>query len=225
MVVVVVVAQLLTLVASAYASAAQQPILNVKTKRPVVALTFDDGPSQWMAPQFLKLFRDEGVKVTFFVIGSNVVTHPQIARDVLQAGHELGNHSMDHADLTKLGSEEEIRDNITRAHAAIKEATGIEAKVFRAPFIAHDDKTWRVLNALKLPSISGRLDTRDWDGNSTPTSIADAATLTSQPGDIIIMHEWNDKTFQAMPEIIRRFKAKGFVFVTVSEMLALDGKK
>jgi len=211
--------------ASAHGATSRRGIGNVTTRHKVVALTFDDGPCPWIAPGFLKLFKDEGVKVTFFVIGRNVNKNPAMAKKMLAAGHELGNHTIDHSNLTKLKTDEEVREKITSTQEAVKKATGVEPKVFRAPYIAHDERTWRVLDALKLPSIAARLDTRDWDGKSTPASITDAATLKTRPGDIILMHEWNKKTLSAMPEIIKRLKSKGFRFVTVSELLAINKPK
>jgi peptidoglycan-N-acetylglucosamine deacetylase len=211
--------------AAVFAADAQQPVTRVATKQKVVALTFDDGPNPEMAPKLLKLFKDEKVKATFFVIGNNVVKQADLAKQMLAAGHEIGNHTMDHANLTQLKTEEDVRGNLVRAQTAIREATGVEPKVFRAPFIAHDDKTWRALGSLKLPSISARLDTRDWDGKSTVASITDAATLTADAGDIVLMHEWSAKTLEALPEIVKRLKAKGLAFVTVSELLDIDKAK
>ena len=207
------------------ADARQQPVTRVETKQKAVALTFDDGPNPENAPKYLKLFKDEGVKATFFVVGNNVARQADLAKQMIAAGHEIGNHSMDHANLAQLKTEEDVRGNIARAQAAVKDATGVEPKVFRAPYIAHDEKTWRVLGALQLPSVGARLDTRDWDGKSTVASITDAATLTADAGDIVLMHEWNAKTLEAMPEIIRRLKAKGLAFVTVSGLLEIDKPK
>jgi peptidoglycan/xylan/chitin deacetylase (PgdA/CDA1 family) len=210
---------------AARAADSQQPVTRVATKQKAVALTFDDGPNPEMAPKLLKLFKDEGVKATFFVIGNNVAKQADLAKQMLAAGHEIGNHSMDHANLAQLKTEEDVRDNLVRTQAAIKTATGVEPKVFRAPFIAHDEKTWRVLGALRLPSIGARVDTRDWDGKSTVASITDAATLTADAGDIVLMHEWSAKTLEALPEIVKRLKAKGLAFVTVSELLDIDKAK
>jgi peptidoglycan/xylan/chitin deacetylase (PgdA/CDA1 family) len=221
----VAAASLFAAAPSARAADAQQPVTRVATKQKVVALTFDDGPNPENAPKYLKLFKEEGVKATFFVVGNNVARQADLAKQMLAAGHEIGNHSMDHANLAQLKTEEDVRGNIARAQAAIKEAVGAEPKVFRAPFIAHDEKTWRVLGALKLPSVGARLDTRDWDGRSTVDSITDAATISATAGDIVLMHEWSAKTLEAMPEIIKRLKAKGFAFVTVSELLEIDKPK
>jgi peptidoglycan/xylan/chitin deacetylase (PgdA/CDA1 family) len=199
----------------------REPIGNVKTDQPVVALTFDDGPC-WLTPKFLELFKKEGVKATFFELGKSIKKNPELAKRIVKEGHEIGSHTMSHPHLAKLKTDAEIRKEITGNQAVIKNAVGVEPKVFRAPFGEHDERVWKVLDELKLQSVMARVDTLDWDNqNATVDSITERAVVGTQAGDIILMHIWQQKTLDAMPEIIKGLKAKGYRMVTVSELLSM----
>ncbi|WP_269522199.1 polysaccharide deacetylase family protein [Coraliomargarita parva] len=203
----------------------RQPIKRVETSEPVVALTFDDGPKDGINLKMLDLFKQEGIHVTFFDVGRMVRKYPEIARRTIAEGHEIGSHSVSHPKIPLLDSMEEVRAQIVDNQAIIKEAIGTEPKVFRAPYVMHDKRMWEVLDELGLPSIGASIGTSDWDHASTVESITDKATLKTQAGDIVLMHCWSPQTLEALPEIIRRLRAKGLRFVTVSELLALEEKK
>jgi peptidoglycan/xylan/chitin deacetylase (PgdA/CDA1 family) len=203
------------------AAETREPIGNVKTDQPAVALTFDDGPC-WLTPKFLELFKKEGVKATFFELGKSIKKNPELAKRILKEGHEIGNHTISHPHLAKLETDAEIRKAITDNQGVIKDAVGVEPKVFRAPFGEHDERVWKVLDELKLSSVMARVDTLDWDNkNATVDSITESATAGTKAGYIIIMHIWQQMTIVAMPEIIKRLKDKGYRMVTVSELLAM----
>jgi peptidoglycan/xylan/chitin deacetylase (PgdA/CDA1 family) len=203
------------------AAETREPIGNVTTDQPAVALTFDDGPC-WLTPKFLELFKKEGVKATFFECGKSIKKNPELAKRILKEGHEIGNHTISHPHLSKLKTDSEIRKEIAGNQEVIKDAVGVEPKVFRAPFGEHDERVWKVLDELKLSSVMARVDTRDWDNeNATVDSITESAVVGTKAGDIILMHIWQQKTLDAMPEIIKRLKAKGYRMVTVSELLAM----
>ncbi len=199
---------------------ATTPIRSVPTDQPVVALTFDDGPHTPNTTRLLELFAAENIKVTFFEIAEKVSKHPELARSIVEAGHEIGNHTKTHANLAKLADLDAVRAEIVEAQSIIRAATGITPVVFRAPFLAHSPHVWTVLGELKLPSINSDVITQDWDGAVTKEQIIERATKAG-PGDIVLMHTWPNKTVEALPEIIAALRAKGLRFVTVSELLAL----
>lgn len=198
---------------------AKGPIRQISTTERVVALTFDDGPNSGNTEKLLALFEAEGVKATFFMIGEHVRKNPEIGKQVLAAGHEVGNHSMTHANLPKLESVELVRAEIAENQVLIAEQLGVTPVVFRAPYGAHDDKVWAVLDELELPSFMTRLQSSDWMEESTVEQILEESTTGIEPGDILLFHDWQSKSLEAMPEIIARLKAQGFRFVTVSELL------
>lgn len=200
--------------------AAQTAIRTVKTDQPVVALTFDDGPHPTQTQVLLDLFAREKIKVTFFEVGKNVAKHPELARAVLAAGHEIGNHSKTHPQLGGKTDIALVRPEVVETQAIIKDATGFTPVLFRAPFLSQGPALWTVLGELKLPSIAAAHSASDWDGAVTTEQIIENCGKAG-PGDIVILHTWPKKTADALPEIITRLRAKGLRFVTVSELLAL----
>lgn len=204
----------------ASALAAGTAIPSVPTDQAVVALTFDDGPHSPNTTRLLELFEREKVRVTFFEIADNITLHPALARAIVAAGHEIGNHTKTHANLSELKDPEAVRAELVEAQVIIREVTGVTPVVFRAPFLAHSPGLWAVLEELQMPSITSDASTSDWDGTVTKEMIIERASRAG-PGSIVLLHTWPDKTIDAMPEIIARLRAKGLRFVTVSELLAL----
>lgn len=197
---------------------AATPISSVPTDQPVVALTFDDGPHATQTARLLELLARENVRVTFFEIADKVAQHPDIARAIVAAGHEIGNHSKTHANLAELADLEAVRAEVVDAQTIIREATGFTPKVFRAPRLAHGPELWTVLGELGLPSIASNFATRDWDAQTTREQIIERA-IKADSGDIVLMHTTSKKTLEVLPEIIVALRAKDLRFVTVSELL------
>jgi len=196
-----------------------EPVTKVATSKPLVALTFDDGPHAVNTPKLLALFKKHNAKATFFVSGSSVKRHPKLAARMLAEGHELGNHTTRHYDLAKKDAAT-VRKEIESTQAAVLEATGKAPVVFRAPFLSHSPDVWKVLGELKMPAINASRYTDDWKGTITAKEILEKATAKTGPGDIVIMHSWQNKTVQAMEDIIKRLQARGCKLVTVSQLLA-----
>lgn len=199
-----------------------KPIYSVKTTEKVVALTFDDGPDA-NTLKLIELFEAEGVKATFFITGARLEKSPDIARKTLEMGHEIGNHSITHPILPNL-TPEKVREEIAGMQERIKSVLGIEAKIFRAPNLRYDDKVWAVLSELSLPAVNATVSTSDWNKEVTAEQVYKTATTNIKPGSIILMHSWPGKTLEVMPRVIADLKEQGFRFVTVSGLLALDGK-
>ena len=123
-----------------------------------MALTFDDGPDPKVTTKILATLEKYDAKATFFMLGSRVEYYPEIAKDVTNAGHELGNHTWTHPDLTN-DSIKKINSEITRTSTIIEKVTGKEANIFRPPYGAIN-KTVR--QQTKLPVILWDVDTLDW---------------------------------------------------------------
>jgi peptidoglycan/xylan/chitin deacetylase (PgdA/CDA1 family) len=211
---------LTTLACVVNALPAQTVINSVKTDQPVVALTFDDGPHPTQTARLLELFAQENIKVTFFEIGKNVAAHPELARAILAAGHEIGNHSRTHPKLGDMTDVAAVRAELVETQTIIKEATGFTPVIFRAPYISHGPALWTVLGELGLPSIGGAHSASDWDAAVTKEGVIERS-VKAGAGDVVILHTWPEKTADALPEIIHQLRAKGLRFVTVSELLAL----
>lgn len=209
------------LVAAAFAGE-NKPVQLVKTSQKLVALTFDDGPDTG-TKEILELFKKEGVKGTFFVKGASVEKFPDIAKAIVAAGCEIGNHTWSHPNLSK-GPDGQAREEIVKTQAMVKQVCGVEPRVFRAPYLAFDARVWQVLDELKMPGINASTYTGDSDKAITPEKILERVQAKPAPGTIVLMHSWQDKTRAVLPQIIRFYKDNGFQFVTVSELLAAEGK-
>lgn len=181
-----------------------------------VALTFDDGPHKIYTPQKLDVLKEKGVSATFFMVGNLVGAYPDIVKRIYNEGHELGNHTWDHAQLTRI-SAVDIKNEISRTQDAIKQAAGVSASLMRPPYGAVNET---VKQNVGLPIILWSVDPDDWKDRVTDTVVQRVVAKTS-PGDIVLMHDIYKSTADAVPIIIDQLKAKGYCFVTVSELLGL----
>ncbi|MFJ6417654.1 polysaccharide deacetylase family protein [Paeniglutamicibacter sp. NPDC091659] len=177
-----------------------------------VALTFDDGPGKY-TPELLSLLDQYDAKATFFLIGKNVKKHPQIVRDELSKGHEIGNHTWSHKDLTKVSIAAAKRD-LQKTDDAIKEATGTDPTLVRPPFGALPRS---LKKNLSVPIALWDVDTLDWKTRNTKSTIKAAEKIV--PGSIVLMHDIHKSTIDAVPAILKDLSSKGYHFVTVTELI------
>lgn len=180
----------------------------------VIALTFDDGPDSKLTPKLLKILKRNNVHATFFEVGQSVTKYPQISRAVLRAGNELGNHSWNHPDFATIGTKKTV-SQINRTNAAIYQATGQLPEYVRPPYGAIT-KAEGV--AIEQPIIRWSIDSKDWSYLNKAKDIK-AVVGAARSGGIILMHDVHAQSVAAVPSIIRQLKAKGYRFVTVSQLL------
>jgi len=190
----------------------------VHTVRPVVALSFDDGPTELGVRSVLPVLEAYGARATFYVVGSEAAERPHLVREIDAAGHEVGNHSFTHARL--LGRSAAFYDDeIARTQAVLREA-GVVPVTFRPPF---GDKLFG------LPLAVGRAGLKSvmWDvsdpGTSDPDQYAREVVSAARPGSIILMHPMypdNQTARQALPAILEGLRRKGLEVVSVKELLA-----
>ncbi|KUO06923.1 polysaccharide deacetylase family protein [Streptomyces sp. DSM 15324] len=201
--------------AATTASATTAPAAAVDCRRvKCVALTFDDGPVA-DTQRLLRILRERHVPVTFYLVGKNVQRYPATARAEAEAGHQIGNHSWDHADLTRL-SRAAVASEISRTDTAIKQATGKKPTTFRAPYGAQNAT---VRAAAARPLVHWSVDTLDWKYRDTARLIR-VVKRDTRPGDIVLMHDIHRTTVDAVPGIISGLTARGFHFVTVDQLFA-----
>ncbi|WP_336249412.1 polysaccharide deacetylase family protein [Stomatohabitans albus] len=187
--------------------------------KPMIALTFDDGPSAETTHIVLDALKKANAKATFFMLGKAANAHPEVVKQVADAGMEIGNHSWDHPVLTKL-SADGVESQLGRADEAITKAAGRAPTVFRPPYGAVDQK---VRGITKHPTIMWSVDTLDWKTRSTPATIE--AVMGAKDGDIVLMHDIHAPTAQAAVQFIPELVKKGYQLVTVSELMAAKGIK
>jgi peptidoglycan/xylan/chitin deacetylase (PgdA/CDA1 family) len=197
-----------------------------KVQPPVVykpiALTFDDGPDETYTPLILDILKKNAVKATFFVVGIQASRNPQILKRIHEEGHAIGNHSWDHADLSKL-SVERINQEIKDTDALIEKTVGIKPTMVRAPYGAVSDKLRKILVKSGRPLIGWNIDPRDWAGTSSADMLQNIQSR-SKSGAVILLHSFGgkngklDNTVEALPNIIAYLKQDGYQMVTIPEL-------
>lgn len=187
-------------------------------KAGMVALTYDDGPGYY-TNDLLDLLESYDAKATFFMIGEEVGKYPSAVLREYELGMEQGNHSWDHRTLTHL-SGDEIRDEFQKTNDAIESITGGRVELFRAPGGGINDDVFA--NSLGMYSILWTIDTLDWETKNAQQTYETVINNVSD-GDIILMHEIYEASYEASKEIIPKLQEMGFKLVTVSEMAAAKG--
>jgi peptidoglycan/xylan/chitin deacetylase (PgdA/CDA1 family) len=194
---------------------------SVHTSLPAIAITFDDGPHPELTPKLLDILKERGIRATFFVIGKNVETYPEIARRIVAEGHEIANHSWSHPALSK-ASAERVRSEITKTNAIIERVTGVRPFFMRPPYGATNQALNRRMNdEFGLKVIMWSVDPQDWRFRNA-LRVSSQLIQNAKPGDILLAHDIHASTIAAMPATLDALLAKGFRFLTVSELLALD---
>ena len=188
-----------------------------------VALTFDDGPDLDYTPRILDVLRKKRANATFYFTGARTEAYPEVVRQVLREGHEIGNHSFDHPRMAAL-SAEDIRYQIGITDDIIQNVTGRRPITFRPPYGEVSALVLEQAADLGHLVILWDIDTLDWRGLSKE-QILTRALKDLKPGSIILMHSASggpkqdlSGTVEALPYLIDAIRARGFNLVTVSEM-------
>src|SRR6266704_6626783 len=192
----------------------------VHVNGPYIALTFDDGPSAKLTPKLLDLLAAHHIKATFFVIGENVAEHPEIVERAAHEGHEIGNHSWSHPNFAKM-SDEGVRRELRRTDDAIKSAIGARPTLLRPPYgsLTARQKRW-IHDEFGYQIILWDVDPFDWK-RPGPAVVRNRILQETRPGSIVLSHDIHPGTIEAMPSTLDALEAKGFKFVTVSELLRM----
>lgn len=187
---------------------------------PYIAMTFDDGPSAALTPKLLDLLAARHIKATFFVIGENVAEHPEIVARAAREGHEIGNHSWSHPNFGKM-SDEGVRRQLQQTDDAIKSATSKRPALMRPPYgsITAHEKRW-IHDEFGYDIILWDVDPYDWK-RPGPAVVRSRILKETRPGSIVLSHDIHPGTIEAMPSTFDELEAKGFKFVTVSELIRM----
>lgn len=197
-----------------------QVVSQAHTGHHEIALTFDDGPYPYYTSQILATLQRYQVHATFFCIGKNVQNYPLLVQQEYAGGHAIGNHTWDHADLTKL-SRFGIQREIASASAAIQHTIGVSPTLLRPPYGAITFSVRAQIVQLHLIPVMWSVDTEDWQRPGT-NAIIRAVLTRAGDGGIILMHDGGGNRLQtvaALPYIIEGLRQRGYEFVTVPQML------
>ncbi len=193
--------------------------------KPLIALTFDDGPTM-STPALLEVLADHDIKATFFMCGRNVRRFPEIARDVVAAGHDLGNHTESHGYL-HFRSPDAIYRELAMAQQSIRTVTGCRPRWFRPPYGVRWFGLRGAQQKLGLTGVTWTVIGRDWKWSST--RVARLMLNRARNGAIFCLHDGRGilptpdirATIEAVDTVVPRLKAAGYQFVTLTELLPL----
>ncbi len=202
---------------------------NIDPEKPVVALSFDDGPGGYSefvdyGMQIQKALTAAGAHATFFYIGAHIEHDEESRNEVLaakEAGFEVANHSYDSNGLNSVGPEV-IKEKIAKTDELLSEITGYKHFLFRAPNVAYSQAMYAVI---EKPFIDVSIWSQDYQNSTTKDNLVNNVINNLKDGGIINMHSVHEKTAQVVPEILEQCKDKGYQVVSVSELFAIKGKK
>ncbi len=191
-------------------------ISNPRVEKRIIALTFDDGPTEF-TPKFLDLLARHEQKGTFFCIGTQIIKHPEIFQRIADEGHEVGNHTFTHSNATGFLSTFKMKREIIRNDRLMLKKAGIQTDLYRPPFGIINPNIARAISKTGKKSIG-------WSIRSFDTSISDEKKILNgilpkiKPGSVILLHDTSDKSYRVLEEILLFLERENYRSVTVSEL-------
>ncbi len=192
-----------------------------KTRRKLVALTFDDGPNPLpdRTPALLDALRDLGVPATFFIVGVRASQCVDLLKRMVAEGHEVANHSHTHPNLTYLDPKDVWRE-LSRALVVIRDATGKRPRFYRPPGGNFNGETARAAAALGMDGAYWTVDAFKFEKAPwRAPQLADFVVANCRPGAIVLLHNVPDNTIEALPGIVRRLRREGYEFTTMADLV------
>lgn len=195
------------------------PIYCVQTEEPKIAISFDAAWGNEDTARILEILDENDVKATFFMTGGWVKAYPDDVKRIYAAGHDLGNHSENHKNMSEL-SVEQCCDEIQGVHKKVQELTGYDMFLFRPPFGDYNNTVMETAEALGYYGIQWDVDSLDWKDYGTDSIIK---TVVGNKhlgnGSIILCHNGAKFTADALDMLIKTLKERGYVFVPISELI------
>jgi peptidoglycan/xylan/chitin deacetylase (PgdA/CDA1 family) len=194
---------------------------SVKITQKTLAMTFDDGPHPSLTPKLLDILKERNIKCTFFLIGNLVKIYPAIVRRIIAEGHEIGNHTWTHCSLTSR-SDEQIRSELKKSEDAVYEVAGVRPHLMRPPYGAINTRIKDLMfSEFGYSTIMWSVDPQDWRRPGV-AAVTSRLVNGAHPGAIMLSHDIHPPTITAMPAMFDQLLAKGYQFVTVSQLLNME---
>jgi peptidoglycan/xylan/chitin deacetylase (PgdA/CDA1 family) len=195
---------------------------SVHVNGPYVAITFDDGPHRVNTPKLLNLLRERNIKATWFIVGEMARENPDLIRRILAEGHEIGNHTMTHPlNITRL-SHEKLEQEVGDTAKLLEDIAGYHSRLFRPPGgnTNPEIKQW-LYDKYGYSTILWSVDPNDWKRPGVSV-VAHRLIAGAHSGAILLCHDIHAPTIAAMPETLDTLLAKGYHFVTVSQLINME---
>lgn len=193
----------------------------IDPSRPMIALTFDDGPSEFTR-DIVRTLEENGGRATFFCIGSHLMEQKDTVLSLIQNGHQIACHTWSHPNLKKLG-EGKIAWQIDHAQQELNKIADYHMTMLRPPFGEYDRKVSAVTRKRKMPIILWSVDTRDWAARSTRETVK-AILKGASNGGIVLCHDLYESTAKAIRQAVPELVKRGYQLVTLEEMMSFRNK-
>ncbi|MBE5024385.1 polysaccharide deacetylase family protein [Olsenella sp. DSM 107455] len=192
----------------------------------VIALTFDDGPNANYTQKYLDILDKYGIKATFFCLGPAAEKNPDLVKAIKDQGSQVASHTKSHGDPLSTLDADTLRSEISDAFDSIEGAGGGATTVIRPPYGDFNNQTWLDSNGTLSASVIWNLDSEDWTLPGADAIVSNC-TNGAYSGAIILMHDGGgnrDQDLEALPRIIENLQDKGYKFVTINELMAMDSR-
>lgn len=190
---------------------------DLDASKPMVALTFDDGPYSKVTRKILKSLKKYDSRATFFVVGNRVSTFADTLKLTYDQGNQIGSHTYDHADLSKMNSKQ-IKKEIDKTNKAVSAVIGCETTALRPPY---GNVSSKMRKTIPVSMFYWSLDSEDWKSRNVDSILKRCKSV--KDGDIILMHDLYPTTAKAVEKLVPKLKKKGFELVTIDELLHYKG--
>lgn len=192
-----------------------------KGNRDNVSITFDDGPHPIHTQQILKVLNEEGVKAAFFCIGRNAERHPELVKQIIAEGHVIGNHTYHHTHRFGMMSVQEVRNEMVLGKNALTRITGLQPRFFRSPFGVMNPKIMKAVKAEDDAIVGWDLRSRDGVARSEK-QILDRVLPRLDRATLLLFHDTNPHTPEALRKVIRAIRESGREIVRVDELICQE---
>ena len=207
--------------ATVVAQKRELPIYSVARDDKVLSISFD---ASWGADKtipILDILDKYNVKTTFFLVGGWVDKYPEMLKEIVSRGHEIGNHSDTHPHMSQQ-SEAEIRKELHNMSDKVEKLTGVRPTLFRPPYGDYNNRVVTVSRAEGYECVQWSIDSLDWKDRGT-ADIIKQCTYRVQPGDIVLFHNDSNDIVNALPTVIEHYQQLGYTIIPVSQIL-LEGE-
>lgn len=202
--------------------ASGHPVLCGGGTKPLVALTFDDGPGPYTR-KVVRILRAQGARATFFIVARELVDWPDLGHEPVEEARigAIGDHTYDHVDLPGVPAAQ-LQHEVVDAKALIEERAGTDVRLFRPPYGHHDAAVDHAVRAAGMLEVLWSIDSGDGLDGVTGRAVLDTVVGQVRPGAIVLMHENRGTTLHVLPKILLAIRRKGLHTVSVPELLAAD---
>lgn len=194
---------------------------NYNTKKPQVAITFDDGPNSIFTPQVLQLLKQYQAKATFFCIGKHIEANSEIFKSLLNEGHVVGNHTYSHSYSFGFFGTEKVTEELEQTNAIIEKFSGLKVRLYRPAFGVTNPNIKRAITRLGLQSVGWSKRSLDTTGRDEK-AVLKRVTKNLKAGDVILLHDTSEKTIRVLEQLLLFLQEQNLKAVSIDTLFDIE---